>query len=122
MAHHPMEKLDGHERRKVRVRKKIFGTTARPRLTVFRSSRHIYAQVIDDVAGTTVAAASTMTKDLRASITGKKIVRAKAVGTALAKVCQAKGVTAVVFDRNGYRYHGRVRAIADGAREGGLKF
>lgn len=122
MGFHPKKKLQGRERRRVRVRKKVFGTTERPRLSIFRSARHIYAQVIDDTAGTTVVSASTVSKDLRGEVAGKKRERAKAVGAALAEACKQKGVTTVVFDRNGYRYHGRVRAIADGAREGGLAF
>lgn len=116
------KKLDGRERRKVRIRKKVFGTTERPRLNVFRSTKHIYAQVIDDVKGVTVAAASTMAKDTRGGMTGKKVDKAKAVGQAVAEQCKSKNIEAVVFDRGGYRYHGRVRAVAEGAREGGLKF
>ncbi len=116
------KKLEGRERRKVRIRKKVMGTTERPRLNVFRSTKHIYAQVIDDVKGVTLAAASTATKDLRPSLTGKKSDKAKAVGKALAEACKAKNIEAVVFDRGGFRYHGRVKAVADGAREGGLKF
>lgn len=122
MSYHPTKKLDGRGRRKLRVRKKLFGTAERPRLSVYRSTKHIYAQVIDDETGATMASASTVAKDLRGDIAGKKCERAKAVGSALAKACQEKGIAAVIFDRNGYRYHGRVKAIADGAREGGLKF
>ena len=114
--------LKGRERRKVRVRKKVFGTHERPRLNVFRSAKHIYAQIIDDESGVTVAAASTVAKDLREQIAGKKTVQAKQVGKALAEACKQKSITSVVFDRNGYRYHGRVRAVAEGAREGGLQF
>lgn len=115
------KKLEGRERRHVRIRKKVFGTTERPRLNLFRSAKHIYVQVIDDVKGTTLAAASTMNKDLRGA-TGKKIERAQVVGKAIAEQCKAKSIEAVVFDRGGYRYHGRVKAVADAAREGGLKF
>ena len=115
-------KLEGRERRRVRIRKKVFGTTERPRLNVFRSTKHIYAQVIDDTKGVTVAAASTMAKDTRGQATGKKVDKAKAVGMAVATACKAKNIESVVFDRGGYRYHGRVKAVADGAREGGLKF
>ena len=115
-------KLVGRERRHVRIRKKVFGTTERPRFNVFRSAKHIYAQVIDDVTGVTVVASSTIAKDLRAQISGKKVEQAKAIGKALAEACKAKNIESVVFDRGGYRYHGRVKAVADGAREGGLKF
>jgi large subunit ribosomal protein L18 len=111
----------GRIRRKVRVRKKVFGTSERPRLSVFRSARHMYAQVIDDVAGVTLASASTLSSKLSLD-EGGKTAEAKAVGMALAKACLAKSIDAVVFDRNGYRYHGRVQAIADAAREAGLKF
>jgi large subunit ribosomal protein L18 len=121
MATRAGKTLGGRLRRKVRVRKKVFGTPERPRLNVFRSAKHVYAQVIDDVAGVTVAAASSRDKVLRDALNGKKIDRAKAVGLALAERCVGKGVQAVVFDRNGYRYHGRVAAVAGGAREGGLK-
>lgn len=115
-------KLVGRERRHVRIRKKVFGTTERPRFNVFRSAKHIYAQVIDDVTGVTLVASSTVSKVLRAEITGKKVEQAKAIGKALAEACKAKNIETVVFDRGGYRYHGRVKAVADGAREGGLKF
>jgi large subunit ribosomal protein L18 len=111
---------DGHARRKMRIRKKVNGTDRRPRLTVFRSARHIYAQVIDDTAGSTLASASTLVKGIEAD--GSKVDRAKAIGRAVAKACLDKGISAVVFDRNGYRYHGRVRALADAAREAGLQF
>jgi len=111
----------GRERRKLRIRRKISGTPERPRLTVFRSAKHIYAQVIDDVAGTTLAHASTLTKDVRGA-DGTKTDDAKLVGQFLAKALIAKGVEKVVFDRNGYLYHGRIKALADAAREAGLKF
>jgi large subunit ribosomal protein L18 len=110
-------------RRQRRVRKRLSGTTERPRLAVFRSSKHIYAQVIDDSAGATVASASSMEKDLRSSLkTGADIGAAKAVGKLVAERAAAKGVKEVVFDRGGYIYHGRVKALADAAREGGLSF
>ncbi len=113
----------GRERRKLRIRRKISGTPVRPRLTVFRSSKHIYAQVVDDVAGKTVAHASTLSRDVRTDVTeATKSDAAKKVGAAIAKVLLAKGIDKVVFDRNGYLYHGRVRALADAAREAGLKF
>lgn len=122
MSFHPKQKLEGRARRKVRVRKSVFGTAERPRLSVFRSATHIYAQVIDDEKGATLASASSLGKELRGSLSGKKAERAKAVGTALAHACKAKNITQVAFDRNGYRYHGRVKAVAEGAREGGLQF
>lgn len=107
-------------KRKRRIRKNVSGTTVRPRLTVFRSARHVYAQVIDDSAGTTLAWASTRAKGTE--ITGAKSDAAKIVGTAIAKACQEKGIAQVVFDRNGYQYHGRVKALAEAAREAGLSF
>lgn len=110
-------------RRHRRVRATISGTPERPRLNVFRSLGHIYAQVIDDVAGHTLASASTVDRELRDQVADKpKTEAAKLVGTLVAKRAQAVGVTEVVFDRGGYRYHGRVKALADGAREAGLKF
>jgi large subunit ribosomal protein L18 len=111
------------QRRHARVRKTVSGTPTRPRLNVFRSSAHIYAQVIDDLAGRTLAAASDADKTLAAEIKGKsKIERAIVVGKAVAERAQANGVSLVVFDRGGYQYHGRVRALADAAREAGLGF
>ena len=108
-------------RRHERVRKTVSGTPERPRLAVYRSLTHIYAQVIDDEQGRTLAAASDVEKDLR-DAKGNKSERAKAVGAALAQKAKAAGVTTVVFDRGGNKYHGRVKALADAAREGGLKF
>jgi large subunit ribosomal protein L18 len=111
------------QRRHNRVRRKVAGTQQRPRLNVFRSSAHIYAQVIDDVAGHTLAAAGDTDADIVAVTKGQtKTERAVAVGKAVAERARAKGVTAVVFDRGGYQYHGRVRALADAAREAGLGF
>ena len=113
----------GRERRKLRIRRKISGTPGQPRLSVFRSAKHIYAQVVDDVAGTTVAHASTLSRDVRGEVTeASKLDAAKKVGQSIAKALLAKGIERVVFDRNGYLYHGRVRALADAAREAGLKF
>ncbi len=106
-------------RRHLRVRKKVSGTPARPRLVVSRSTRHVYVQLVDDVAGRTLASASTMEPDLRA-LEGDKTAKAKKVGELVAKRAKEAGVDAVVFDRGGNRYHGRVAAIADGAREAGL--
>jgi large subunit ribosomal protein L18 len=108
-------------RRHLRVRKKVSGSTARPRLVVTRSSRHIYAQLVDDTTARTLVAASTMEGDLR-STEGDKKARAAAVGRLVAERAKAAGIDAVVFDRAGYRYHGRVAALADAAREGGLQF
>ena len=107
-------------RRHTRVRGKISGTAEMPRLNVFRSSKHIYAQIIDDVAGVTLVSASSMDKGFEAN--GGNAEGAKAVGAAIAKKALEKNITTVVFDRGGYVYHGRVQALAEGAREGGLKF
>ena len=107
------------KRRHLRVRKRVVGTAERPRLVVTRSSRHVVAQVVDDRAGATVASASTLEADLR-SLEGDKTAKAKRVGELVAERAKAKGVASVVFDRGGNRYHGRVAAVADGAREGGL--
>jgi large subunit ribosomal protein L18 len=113
----------GRERRKLRIRRKITGTAERPRLSVFRSAKHIYAQVVDDVSGKTVAHASTLSRDVRPGIAeATKVDAAKSVGQAIAKVLLEKGINSIVFDRNGYLYHGRVRALADAARAAGLKF
>lgn len=111
------------KRRHARVRKSVAGTAGRPRLNVFRSSAHIYAQVIDDIAGHTLAAASDTDKALAAEIEGKnKSERAAVVGKAIAERAKANGVELVVFDRGGFQYHGRVRALAEAAREAGLGF
>ena len=108
------------KKRKMRIRKKINGTPERPRLVVFRSSKHIYAQIIDDLAGATLASASTL------SLEGENIrltvENAKLVGKKVAEEAIKKSITSVVFDRNGFVYHGRIKAVADGAREGGLNF
>ena len=106
-------------RRHLRVRKKVTGTPARPRLVVTRSTRHVFVQVVDDVAGRTLASASTMEADLR-GLDGDKTAKARKVGELVAERAKAAGVEAVVFDRGGNRYHGRVAAVADGARDGGL--
>jgi large subunit ribosomal protein L18 len=112
--------------RKKRIRKQLGGTSRRPRLSVFRSARHIYAQVIDDTRGETLAAASTLEADIQrhpdlAEAKGKRAA-ATVVGKMVAERAKAKGVSAVVFDRNGFLYHGRVKAVSDGAREAGLDF
>lgn len=109
-------------RRKRRIRKKVNGSAERPRVSVFRSSKHIYVQAIDDSKGTTLATVSTLSTDIKASLDGTKSDDAKAVGVQLAKVLKDKGIESIVFDRNGYLYHGRVKALAEGAREAGLKF
>ena len=110
-------------RRHARLRKRIKGSTARPRLSVFRSNIHIYAQVIDDTTGRTLAAASSKDRTLAGSLDGKtKTERAQAVGKLIAERAKNAGVEQVVFDRGGYEYHGRVQALADAAREGGLTF
>lgn len=110
-------------KRKKRIRKNVNGSPERPRLSVFRSAKHIYVQVIDDSQGKTLAAVSTLSKDVRGETSEKnKSDVAKLVGQALAKACKDKGISKVVFDRNGYIYHGRVKALADAAREAGLDF
>jgi large subunit ribosomal protein L18 len=115
--------LQGRERRKLRIRKRVNGSTERPRLSVFRSAKHIYAQVIDDVTGKTLAHASSLSKELKGKLEElDKTATAKAVGKLIGEQCKAKKVDKVVFDRNGYIYHGRIKALADAAREAGLQF
>ena len=118
------EKLGAEDRRKARVRRAIRkAANGRPRLSVFRSSKQIYAQVIDDERGTTLAAASSLEKDMRDKLkSGGNVDAAKEVGRLIAERASAAGVTSVVFDRSGYLYHGRVKALADAAREDGLSF
>ena len=116
-----LQKAAGRKRRHHRVRKNVRGTAARPRLAVFRSSKHLYAQVIDDTAGRTIASASTMEADVRSGSTAT-VEAAKSVGKRVGERAKAAGVSAVVFDRGGFRYHGRVAGAADGAREAGLEF
>jgi large subunit ribosomal protein L18 len=108
-------------RRRIAIRKRISGTTERPRLTVYKSLNHIYAQIIDDLSGRTLVAASTTDKSLKTEKTGNSKA-AEAVGTLLAERAKGKGLAAVVFDRSGFRYHGRIKALAEAARKGGLKF
>lgn len=113
----------GRTRRHLRVRKNLTGSVQRPRLNVFRSLSGIYAQVIDDQAGHTLASASTVDHDLREKVKGlKKSEQAKLIGKTVAERAKSKGIESVVFDRGGYRYSGRIKALADGAREGGLQF
>jgi len=113
------DKNVARSRRHLRVRKKVAGTTGRPRLVVTRSSRHVFVQVVDDVAGRTVASASSMEADLR-GLEANKTAKARRVGELVAERAKAAGIESVVFDRGGNRYHGRVAAVAAGAREGGL--
>lgn len=120
---HQKAKLKRQLRRRRHVRRKIVGTAERPRLTVFRSSKHIYAQLIDDLSGVTLAAASSNTKEVRGALPyGGNIKAAAVVGKRLAEAAKSKGIQKAAFDRGHYRYHGRVKALADGAREGGLQF
>lgn len=115
-----LNRAEAREKRRRRVRSKISGTPECPRLNVFRSARHIYAQIIDDVNGVTLAAASTLDKDFEGSGANKEAARK--VGQKIAQNAADKGITKVIFDRAGYLYHGRIQELADGAREGGLKF
>jgi large subunit ribosomal protein L18 len=123
MASENKSRTEARIRRHARVRKNVNGTAECPRLNVFRSSTQIYAQVIDDLAGHTLVSASTVDSELRGQLEGKKrLEQARLVGKAVAERAKAKGIEAVTFDRGGYKYIGRVKALADGAREGGLKF
>jgi large subunit ribosomal protein L18 len=117
-----MAKKSARLYRKDRVRKKLSGTVERPRLTVYKSLKHMYAQVVDDASGKTLAFASTLSKELKGKTDGDKKAEAKAVGTLIAEKCKAVKIDKVVFDRNGFPYHGRIAAIADAAREAGLQF
>jgi large subunit ribosomal protein L18 len=111
------------EKRKARIRKKLSGTTERPRLTVYKSLKHMYAQIVDDTTGKTLAAVSTGSKALKGEVKeDDKTAAAKRVGAAIAQAAQSKGIKRVVFDRNGFDYHGRIAAVAQAAREGGLEF
>jgi large subunit ribosomal protein L18 len=118
------KRLAGRERRHMRIRKKVAGTSERPRLTVFRSLNHIYAQLVDDLAGRTLLTVSSLDKGLLPEVKAAKgkVAAGKIVGKALAAKAKDKGIARVCFDRGGYLYHGRVKAVADGAREGGLTF
>ena len=121
-----LKKIDKNQKRKTRhysIRNKIVGTPERPRLNIFKSSKHIYAQVIDDATGKTLACASTQDKELKAKVAElTKTDAAKLVGVTVGERAKNKGINAVVFDRGGYLYHGRVKLLADGARESGLEF
>jgi large subunit ribosomal protein L18 len=117
------KKAKGRLRRKKHIRKIVSGSALRPRLVVFRSERQMYAQLVDDEAGITITGVSSLTPDLRDSLKGKKPVEvSKLVGEACARKALEKNIQQVVFDRNGFRYHGRVKAVAEGARKGGLQF
>jgi len=113
---------EARERRKLSIRKRVNGTPERPRMVVFRSAKHIYAQVVDDTRGQVLCGASTLTPSIRGDLGGvKKREQAKRVGQLIARLCLEHEIGNVVFDRGGFRYHGRVRALAEGAREGGLR-
>jgi len=114
-------KVAARARRKISIRKRVHGTAERPRFSVFRSCKHIYAQLVDDTTGKTLVAASSLEKDVRAKKL-KKSEKAKLIGELMAERCKEKQIQTVVFDRNGFLYHGRIKAVADGAREKGLKF
>jgi large subunit ribosomal protein L18 len=118
------KKHDRWKKKKSSIRKRVFGTPERPRLTIYRSAKHIYAQIIDDTTGKTLVSTSTLSKDLReeAKSVKSEMDVCKLVGKRTAKQALEKKILSVVYDRNGYLYHGRVKAVADGAREGGLKF
>ncbi len=115
---------NNRQKKKIRIQKKFRGTSERPRIAVFTSLKQVYAQIIDDVNGVTLVSASSLSKDISSDIGNakNKIEKSKVVGKYLAQKAKDKGIETVVFDRSGYRYHGRIQAIADGAREGGLKF
>ncbi|MGQ9846094.1 MAG: 50S ribosomal protein L18 [Bacteroidales bacterium] len=114
-------KLERRKKIKMRIRKKVYGTTEKPRMSVFRSNSHIYVQIIDDINRKTLVSASSREKEI-SQIQGNKTQKAAEVGKLIAKKAINAGITTVVFDRNGYLYHGRVKSLADAAREGGLKF
>ncbi len=117
-----LSKLEKRTRIRLRIRKKISGNAEKPRLAVFRSNKQIYVQLVDDLKGVTLLTASSMEKEISVKAGIKKTEQAKLVGISLAAKCKEKGIENVVFDRSGYKYHGRVKSLADAAREGGLKF
>ena len=117
-----MSKELARAKRKIRIRKKISGTGERPRLVVYRSNLHVYAQIVDDEAGNTLAATSTLTLSKGGAALRPNLEGATRVGQEIAKLAKEKNIASVVFDRNGYLYHGRIKAVAEGAREGGLQF
>ena len=117
------QRLKARLKRKKRIRKNIFGNQDRPRLSVFRSSKHIYAQIVDDIKGSTLVSASTLDKEFKKEkVEGKKVEIAKAVGNLIGKRALDQGIKKVVLDRNGFLYHGRIKSLSDGAREAGLNF
>jgi large subunit ribosomal protein L18 len=117
-----LTKLEKRNRIRMRIRKKISGTAEKPRIAVFRSNKQIYAQVVDDNKGITILSVSSREKEVAGQTGIKKTEQAKLVGKSLAEKCKEKGIENVVFDRSGYKYHGRVKSLAEAAREGGLKF
>jgi large subunit ribosomal protein L18 len=117
-----LSKLEKRTRSRLRIRKKISGTAEKPRLAVFRSNKQIYVQLVDDLKGVTLLSVSSKEKEIAEKAGIKKTEQAKLVGKSLASKCKEKGIEGVVFDRSGYKYHGRVKSLADAAREGGLKF
>ena len=117
-----LTKLEKRNRIRMRIRKKISGTAEKPRISVFRSNKQIYAQVVDDIKGITILSVSSREKEVAGQTGIKKTEQAKLVGKSLAEKCKEKGIENVVFDRSGYKYHGRVKSLAEAAREGGLKF
>ena len=116
--------LNRRQKAKIGIKKKVAGTAERPRLSVYRSLNHIYAQLVDDITGNTITNASTLSKEIQADLkkANSKVEKSKVVGTLIAKKAREQKIENVVFDRSGYRYHGRVKSLAEGAREGGLKF
>jgi large subunit ribosomal protein L18 len=124
MSIRKVKKYTTREKRKIRIRKKVLGTTECPRLTVYRSLKHMYAQLFDDSRGVSLGTISTKTKNLAGDLAEAKgkVDAARIVGKGIAELAKSKNITSVVFDRNGYLYHGRVKAVADGAREAGLEF
>lgn len=124
MSIRKVKKYTSRDKRKIRIRKKVTGTPVLPRLSVYRSLNHIYAQLIDDSNGLAICAVSTKSKTIAAEIAAAegKVAKARLVGKAIAELAQSKNIASVVFDRNGYLYHGRIQAVAEGAREGGLQF
>jgi large subunit ribosomal protein L18 len=124
MSIRKVKKYTARDKRKIRIRKKILGTAERPRLTIYRSLNHMYAQLIDDSDSRTLGGVSTKSKHLAEQLKEAKgkVEKAKIVGQEIARMAQEKNITSVVFDRNGFIFHGRVKAVADGAREGGLQF
>ena len=117
-----LSKIERRTRIKLRIRKKLKGTAERPRLTVFRSNKQVYVQVVDDLNGKTLISASSREKSIAEKEVSKKVDQAALVGTLIAEKCKEKGIEEIVFDRGGYKYHGRVKSLADAARKGGLKF